>query len=417
MKTLVAVLLGLAVQQRLAETLNCSSVYQRYPVDSDITVNCGPTTITLSINACPVQYAMFDPLTLALNGKHSMNNCIGILQTTFDPPVVQFVFPFNDTTQNACGNVISIVSNIGTGIFQSFSNIQTVIISGYVDTPQTLDTSLISYSTNLNYNFSCYYPLQYMLNNTQILTSSANVAVNTNNGSFISTLSMQLFTDQNLTVPLQSNGSALQLKKKVYVAVIATNLTANFNVLLDECFATPLPLMTTTASDKFVLLAGCTTANRTTVLLNGFGKSAEFMFDTFRFLQYSSQQISTIYLHCSTRLCQPDTCTTLLQACNTPSSTSGRRRRDVALAENDGATERVTVSSGPIYTTDTEATDLSSSQSNSVAEAKQLQGTLMGLVVGLIIAAMLGAALVFASVILYKMYRLRDSQAKKTLDN
>ncbi|XP_075046148.1 zona pellucida-like domain-containing protein 1 [Mixophyes fleayi] len=415
MNVFAGVLLGLAAQQCLGATLNCSNLYERYPVDNDIIVNCGPSNIILTINACPVQYAVFDPLTLALNGKHNSSSCMGTLNTSVDPPVIQFVFPINDTTVNACGNAISIVSNVGTGAFQAFSNVQTVIISGYVDTPPSSEMSMISYSTNLNYNFSCYYPLQYLLNNTQILTSSANVAVNTNNGSFISTLSMQLFTDQNLTTPLQSNGSALQLRKKVYVQVIATNLTANFNVLLDECFATPSPLVTTANSDKFGLLTGCTTGNKTTVLSNGLGKSALFMFETFRFLQFSSQQTSSIYLHCITRLCQPDTCQTLLQGC---SSGSKRRRRDVAVSTTDGATERVTVSSGPIYTTDTASTAQSSSQYSSVAEAKQLEGTLTGLIVGLIIAAMLGAALVFASVMLFKMYRLRASQTEKNgLDN
>lgn len=54
------------------------------------------------------------------------------------------------------------------GPFSSFSSIQSVIITGYVDTPRS-DEGLISYSTDLYYHFSCRYPLEYLINNTQIV--------------------------------------------------------------------------------------------------------------------------------------------------------------------------------------------------------------------------------------------------------
>ncbi|KAM4015435.1 zona pellucida-like domain-containing protein 1 [Anomaloglossus baeobatrachus] len=402
---LVVLLLGFAGQQCLGSRLNCSSLYARYPVDSDITVNCGPSTIMLTINACPVQFSEYDPNSLALNGKNTLPNCNGTLDTTVDPPVVRFLFPINDTTGNACGNNIVIVDSVGTGIFQSYSKVQTVVISGFVNTPVVTDTSLIAYSTNLNYSFSCYYPLQYFLNNTVLMTSSANVAVNTNNGSFISTLSMQIFLDANFTIPIQSNGSALSLKKNVYVQVTATNLTANFYVNLDECFATPSPLLTTDVGSKFSLLSGCYTANKTKILANGVGQTAKFSFETFRFLNHSNLPVSTIYLHCATRLCQPDTCAAIQQACNTTAA-AARRRRALDASTTGGTTESVTVSSGPITTKD-----------DGVSEVNQLQGTLTGLIVGIIIAALLGVSLAIASVILYKMSRLRNQNEKNGVDN
>lgn len=55
-----------------------------------------------------------------------------------------------------------------TGPFSSFSTIQSVIITGYIDTPRS-DQGLISYSTDLHYHFSCRYPLEYLINNTQIV--------------------------------------------------------------------------------------------------------------------------------------------------------------------------------------------------------------------------------------------------------
>ncbi|PIO41117.1 Zona pellucida-like domain-containing protein 1 [Aquarana catesbeiana] len=408
-----AIILLCLMTGSLGVTLNCSSLYDRYPANSDLTVTCGPSSIVLSINACPIQYAEFDPTMLTLNGNHSLGYCNGTIDNSVEPPVVTFNFPINDTTQNSCGNVITIENNVGTGDFHEFSNVETVVISGYVNTPVTPNAGLISYSTNLNYNFSCYYPLQYLLSNIELLTSSANVAVNTNNGSFISTLSMQLYADANFTIPLQVNGTALPLKQNVYVQVTATNLTANFNVLLDECFATPSPLSTTI--DKFSLLTGCSSANKTTVIINGAGKSAQFSFQTFRFLQHSGQPVSTIYISCITRLCQPQTCQSYLQACNSVNQTTPapRRRRAASMAATEGTTEQVTVSSGPIALSDAELTDLISSQSSSGSAIQKLEANLIGLIVGLIIAVILVAVLVMAGFMLYKMSRHRASQNEK----
>ncbi|XP_053545800.1 zona pellucida-like domain-containing protein 1 [Bombina bombina] len=405
--TAAIVVLGLSTHLVFAQGLNCTD--NRYPVDSDIIVTCGPSEISLTINACPVQFASFNPESLALNGQHNQSHCAGALVTSLDPPVMSFTFPLNDTRQNPCGNTIEIINSQGSGLFADYSNVQTVVISGFVDTPAIAESGIVSFSTNLNYNFSCHYPLQYFLNNVQLLTSSASVAVNTNNGSFISTLSMRLFLDENFTVPLENNGSTLPLKQKVYVQVIATNLTANFHVHLDQCFATPAPVITTIPSEKYSLLTGCNVENKTTIIQNGKSKTATFSFETFRFLAHSTQAKSTIYLHCMTRLCQPDQCVALQQIC----STSKRRKRDVTYIQR--ATDTVTVSSGPIYTTDDAGVTSQLSGQSNLSGAKELEGTLTGLIVGLIIAALLGAALVFGVVILYKMYRLRASQNEKSL--
>jgi len=52
--------------------------------------------------------------------------------------------------------------------FSYFSNIQSVIITGFIET-QTSSQGVISYATDLYYHFSCRYPLEYLLNNTQIM--------------------------------------------------------------------------------------------------------------------------------------------------------------------------------------------------------------------------------------------------------
>ncbi|XP_018081395.1 zona pellucida-like domain-containing protein 1 [Xenopus laevis] len=408
MITVAILVLAIAAEQCFGQGLTCSSAYDRLPENNDINVNCGPTMITLTINVCPVQYAVIDPSTLALNSMHNLTQCNGTLDTSVDPPVIKFVFPINDTSENACGNSISIEQSAGSGLFSQYSKVETVVIGGYVDTPVSSNTGLISYSTNLNYNFSCRYPLQYLLNNTELLTSSATVAINTNNGSFISTLSMQLSMDSNFSSSYQFNGTALALKTPMYVKVAATNLTADFFVVLDECFATPNALITTIPADRYSLFTGCDVKNKTTIISNGRGKSAQFTFETFRFVVHNSLPTSTIFLHCVTRLCQPDKCAQYLASCNS-SSPSSRRRR--AADTSSGTSDPVTVSSGAIYTVDPDAISQSSIQA--LTEVKEIKGTLTGLIVGLVIAAILGAALVTGSVLLYKMHILKAQQAQK----
>ena len=73
---------------------------------------------------------------------------------------------------NGCGfcYLVQIVDETPdpAGPFSGFSSIQSVIITGYIDTPRS-DQGLISYSTDLYYHFSCRYPLEYLINNTQIV--------------------------------------------------------------------------------------------------------------------------------------------------------------------------------------------------------------------------------------------------------
>ena len=55
-----------------------------------------------------------------------------------------------------------------SGPFSNFLTIQSVIITGFVDTPGSSE-GVISYATDLYYHFSCRYPLEYLLNDTQII--------------------------------------------------------------------------------------------------------------------------------------------------------------------------------------------------------------------------------------------------------
>ncbi|KAL2095098.1 hypothetical protein ACEWY4_009817 [Coilia grayii] len=338
-------LLALACHSGFA--INCTSEYERIPVNSDLTVDCGVSIITLEVNLCTALWAGFNSSTLAMNGQHNNNLCFGVADTSTNPPVVRFQLPINDSQANPCRQSLQIVDEIPTSeVFSSFSKIQAVIITGYINTPRTTE-GVISYSTDLYYHFSCRYPLQYFINNTQIAASSVSVATKGNNGTFISTLSMSVYNDSQYTYPLVVPDTGLPLRSKIYVEVKATNLTGSFHVLLDHCFATPSPY-NVSVTEKYNFFIGCNINSRTTIEKNGLDLNSRFYFEAFRFVEHHSLAKSTIYLHCIVRLCEPEKCQELLNVCNV----NGRRRRDVVEPFGLESTESATVSVGPIYTRD-----------------------------------------------------------------
>ncbi|MGH0185099.1 UNVERIFIED_CONTAM: hypothetical protein FKN15_017001 [Acipenser sinensis] len=201
---------------------------------TDILVTCGTGTMELAIFVCPVMFSGYNESLLALNNRFQDPNCKGTLDTTATPPLLRFQFPINESS--SCGSIFKITSASGTGIFQDFSNIQTINISGII---RSSDPSIgvVTYNEELVYLYSCTYPLEYLVNNTKIDVVGSSIAIKDNNGSFVSTLSLQLFKDVNYTSPLQIPPTGLNLKTNIYVQVKATNLTRKFNVLLDRCYA------------------------------------------------------------------------------------------------------------------------------------------------------------------------------------
>ncbi|KAI3354286.1 hypothetical protein L3Q82_018819, partial [Scortum barcoo] len=295
---------------------NCSSEYERTPDNSDLAVECGSNMITLEINLCTAQWAGFNITELALNGNHNTSECLGSVDTSVNPPVIRYQLPVNHSQDNPCRQSLQIVDEIPdpTGPFSSFLSIQSVIITGYIDTPRA-DQGLISYSTDLYYHFSCRYPLEYLINNTQIVASSVSVATRDNNGTFIDTLKMGVFNDTDYGHLLVVPSTGLELRTRIYVEVKAVNLTGNFNVLLDHCFGTPTPF-NMSHSEQHNFFVGCIMNQRTSVTINGLSKVARFNFEAFRFVQHRDRAQSSIYLHCILRLCEPSKCQELLSVSN-----------------------------------------------------------------------------------------------------
>ncbi|XP_016118449.1 zona pellucida-like domain-containing protein 1 [Sinocyclocheilus grahami] len=317
---------------------DCGSEYRR-PEYTDISVDCGTEYINVAIKFCPVMYTGYNESELILNKVMNNPDCRATLDTTVLPPIARFRFLLNST--NACGSNFVTIRSIGTGVFSDFSNIETVNISGTVQS-KDITTGTVTYNAELKYYYSCVYPLEYLINNTRVDVSASSIAVKDNNGSFISTLSLRLFKDINYTEPLTMPPLGIELRTNVFVQVEATNLTSQYFVLLDRCYAS---ISTTpTTRNFFNLFVPCGREQLTKMLVNGEMQLARFSFAAFRFTEQQNQTISTYYLHCITRLCEISTCSTFRQC-------GKRKRRDMPLTTTpspNGVTETTTITSPAI---------------------------------------------------------------------
>ncbi|XP_038817679.1 zona pellucida-like domain-containing protein 1 [Salvelinus namaycush] len=234
------------------------------------------------------------------------------MHSTFRPPV-------NSDITVTCGTEIT--NEVGTGLFSDFSNVQFVNISGTINSLDT-SASIVTYRRQIIYMFSCRYPLQYLVNSSKVTVSGVSLAVRDNDGSFVSTLSMWLYSDTDYTQQLIVPENGINLKTRIFVGVKATSLTERFHVLLDRCYATTSPVPNN--STYYDLFVGCTRDRKTRVELNGASQNAHFSFEAFRFIEHKNMTISTFYLHCVTRLCEVSSCSSLLPNC----SGSSRRKRE-----------------------------------------------------------------------------------------
>ncbi|XP_076017308.1 zona pellucida-like domain-containing protein 1 [Genypterus blacodes] len=352
----------------------CGENYRR-PEPTDISVECGTSSINLAILICPVIYTGYNASLLILNYINDDPTCAATLDESVTPPVARFTFPINTT--KACGSTFMTTNSAGTGAFVDFSNIQTVHMSGAVRSYDPT-TGVVSYNAELKYFYSCSYPLEYLINNTLIEVSASSIAVKDNNGSFISTLSMGLYEDISYTTPLVVPPMGLELRTKVFVQVKAENLTDQYHILLDRCYATtsPQPMNST----FFNLFVTCSQDQMTTMHENGVSQYARFSFPAFRFVEQQNQSVSTYYLHCITRLCEISTCSNFMQC-------SKRRKRDASSAP-----EAMTLSSSiPIITRN----------DNDVSSSGSRMG--LGIVVGVLTVVVIVAGA--ASTILYRRLR------------
>ncbi|XP_062377919.1 zona pellucida-like domain-containing protein 1 [Sardina pilchardus] len=327
---------------------NCdANFHSRFPGERDISVYCGVQTITLKINFCPVLFSGYTSSDLALNGRHGEAHCRGFINNNTFPTAV--LFSISLSTLEACGNTLEVSTAPGVNAYGNASMVQMGNVSGFIDTPDP--PTLISYLPGLLYKFSCSYPLEYLINNTQLASSSAAISVKDSNGTFVSTLSLVLYNDSNYYQQLSIPMGGLALKTRVFAAVKATNLDRRWSVLMDYCYATP----SGNPNDHvhYDLFFGCQKDPQTTVLENGKSQMGRFSFEVFRFVKHRNQKMSTIFLHCITKLCRPDDCAMLMPIC------SRRRRDEVEVRRREGSKLRskgsrdsgdTVITAGPIIT-------------------------------------------------------------------
>uniref|UniRef100_A0A3B3ZI99 ZP domain-containing protein n=1 Tax=Periophthalmus magnuspinnatus TaxID=409849 RepID=A0A3B3ZI99_9GOBI len=308
------------------------------PANTDIEVTCGSERVGLAILLCPIQFNGYNESLMALNSKHSNPKCQGMADWSSSPPKLRFNITINEDAIAECGSSLAVSHHkgpAGTGHFQDFSTVQFINISGSICSHDPTNGA-ITYHQEVMYMFSCRYPLQYLVNNTEMNVEGVSLAVKDTNGSFISTLSMQLYSDNTYT---ESLSMPLELKTRIFVEVKASNLTNRFHVFLARCYTTASPFFsTTTFYDLFV---GCHRDVQTVMDTNGEKQVARFSFEAFRFIKDTNTTISTYYVHCATRLCVDSVCPTLIQNC-----TSKRRRR--ASEPDTSVSDLATVTSRPI---------------------------------------------------------------------
>ncbi|XP_022530368.2 zona pellucida-like domain-containing protein 1 [Astyanax mexicanus] len=383
-------LLGVLLPGFQALTLEECGSNARRPAYTDISVVCGTQFIELSILVCPVIYTGYNESLLILNQMGNNPNCQGRLNTSVTPPVVRFTFPLREA--DSCGSIFVTTSAPGTGIFSDFSNIQTVNVSGVV---RSFDPTMgtVTYNAELSYFYSCAYPLEYLINNTVVDVSSSSIAVKDKNGTFISTLSMQLFKDRNYTSPLIIPPLGIEMRTTIYVQVIAANLTAQYNVMLDQCYASVSPLPSN--STVFNLFVSCSKDRFTTMYENGDTQRARFSFPAFRFTEQQNQTVSTYYLHCITRLCERTNCNQFKV---------GQCRRKRREAETTIIKDSISalITSVPIVTQE----DNSMASNTVTTQAKAAnKGSSVGLSVAVAVLVVVGTVAALMAVTFYRKLR------------
>ncbi|XP_076130805.1 zona pellucida-like domain-containing protein 1a isoform X2 [Alosa pseudoharengus] len=344
---------------------NCdANFHSRFPAERDISVYCGVQTITLKINFCPVLFSGYTDTDLALNGRHGDAHCRGFINNNTFPTVVLFTISLS--TLESCGNSLVVSSAQGANAYGNLSLVQIGNISGYIDTPDP--PTIISYLPGLLYKFSCSYPLEYLVNNTQLASSAAAISVKDSNGTFVSTLSLLLYNDSSYVQQLAIPMAGLTLKTRVFAAVRATNLDRS-----------------------------CDKDPQTTVFENGKSQMGRFSFEVFRFVKHKNQKMSTVFLHCVTKLCRADDCPMLMPICGR------KKRRDVSeQGESNAASGNAVITAGPIITR-SEETPMNNSQ------LAQLNSPLLrpdsvtsALISGIIILAVMSACFFILSLTLLK---------------
>ncbi|KAL7983472.1 hypothetical protein Chor_000348, partial [Crotalus horridus] len=303
--------------------------------EQDINVYCGVQAITMKINFCTVLFSGYSETDLALNGKHGDSHCRGFINNNTFPAVVIFII--NLSTLESCGSSLMVTSVAGINVYGNASTVQIGNISGYIDTPDP--PTIISYLPGLLYKFSCSYPLEYLVNNTQL---------------------------------------------------------ASWNVLMDYCYTTP----SGNPNDnlRYDLFFSCDKDPQTTIIENGKSQMGRFSFEVFRFVKHKNQKMSAIFLHCVTKLCRADDCPFLVPTCSNRKKRDVVKRTTWISQSISGS---AVISAGPIITRTEEIPTNNSQLGSSNGFSFQLNSVTSALISGIVILGIISTISCVLSFLLF----------------
>lgn len=90
--------------------------------------------------------------------------------------------------------------------------------------------------------------------------------------------------------------------------ILLLKLSYSYHIILTELLI-PVSLFSTKTS--------CDKDPQTTIIENGKSQMGRFSFEVFRFVKHKNQKMSTVFLHCVTKLCRADDCPFLVPvSCN-----------------------------------------------------------------------------------------------------
>uniref|UniRef100_H0XEN3 Zona pellucida-like domain-containing protein 1 n=1 Tax=Otolemur garnettii TaxID=30611 RepID=H0XEN3_OTOGA len=371
---------------------NCdSTLHSRFPAERDISVYCGVQAITMKINFCTVLFSGYSETDLALNGRHGDSHCRGFINNNTFPAVVIFII--NLSTLEGCGNTLVVSTIPGVSAYGNATSVQIGNISGYIDTPDP--PTIISYLPGLLYKFSCSYPLEYLVNNTQLASSSAAISVRENNGTFVSTLNLLLYNDIIFSFTVVRSHLLTSTQKAILTLGYVCVCSCRWNVLMDYCYTTP----SGNPNDdiRYDLFLSCDKDPQTTVIENGRSQRGRFSFEVFRFVKHKNQKMSTVFLHCVTKLCRADDCPFLMPICGP------RERRDAGkrtTGSPQGASGSAVLSAGPIITRSDETPTNNSQLGSPSVPPFQLNPITSALISGMVILGVMSFSLLLCSLAL-----------------
>lgn len=281
--------------------------------NSDIQVSCGPEMVNLQILLCPIYFNGYNESLLALNSQHSKQQCKGTADWSVDPPVVKFNFSITEEAITDCSSTMTVGERGQGALLHPFPRgLILDLLSGHggggerhvcrllqrpvchhlrhgvlqgpqhgrhhlprggdvpvllslptaVPDQQHPDERVSDRDPPPSHSGGLQQPKNKQTSLRFFLRSGASLAINYNNGSFISTLSMHLYRVRAQNVPsFRSNMTSskvwlkcaknkllgslvtqdrsyssvlrippegLELKTRIFVEVKASNLTSRF---------------------------------------------------------------------------------------------------------------------------------------------------------------------------------------------